>query len=132
MNCLDVVAWVCVQDERLLCARTKGNDVFYLVGGKRESGESDWSALSREVAEEVNVALVQSTFAELVTIEEKAHGHGAQMWVKMKCFTAEYTGELAASGEIAEISWLSNIDAERCAPATQRVFEYLFEQKLIR
>lgn len=131
MRCLDVVAWVHIEDKRLLCARTRGNDIFYLPGGKREIGESDWTALSREVLEEVGVDLIQSTVQELVTIKEKAHGHGLQTWVSMKCFLADAIGRPNASAEIEEIVWMKYADRIRCAPATQRVIEYLFEQRLI-
>ena len=131
MKCLDVVAWIRIENKRLLCARTRGNNTFYLPGGKREAGESDWAALSREVLEEVKVDLIQSTFRELVTIKEKAHGHGSQTWVSMKCFFANSIGRPTASAEIEEIVWMRYVDKVRCAPATQRVIEYLFERQFI-
>ncbi|NER78710.1 MAG: NUDIX domain-containing protein [Leptolyngbya sp. SIO1D8] len=128
---VDVLAWICLQDKCLLGARTTGNEVFYLPGGKREKGESDWKALSREVHEELSVALVEETFSEVVTIEEWAHGYAEPTQVKMKCFQADYVGELTPTSEIAEITWLSYADVERCAPASQRVLECLYKAQLI-
>ena len=52
---IDVLAWVCVRDGRMLATRTHGKSVFYLPGGKRLPGESDAKALSREIAEELGV-----------------------------------------------------------------------------
>src|ERR1044071_1503186 len=43
---IDVVAWICVRDDRLLAARSRGQKVFYMPGGKREAGESDWHVLA--------------------------------------------------------------------------------------
>lgn len=55
---VDVIAWICIRDRRVLCAQTTGKDVFYFPGGKREQGESDWETLCREVQEELNVNLI--------------------------------------------------------------------------
>jgi 8-oxo-dGTP pyrophosphatase MutT (NUDIX family) len=54
---LDVVAWVHAIDGRMLTVRARGRDLLYLPGGKREPGEQDWAALSREVREELGVDL---------------------------------------------------------------------------
>ena len=54
---VDTVAWVRVEDGRILCARPRGKDIFYVPGGKREDGESDLQTLLREIAEELTVAL---------------------------------------------------------------------------
>ena len=128
---LDVVAWICLRDRRLLCARTAGRDRFYLPGGKRKIGESDWQAISREVKEEVNVSLIKGTLVEALIVYEKAHGFSQPTWVNMKCFRADYTGAIAPSAEIEEIAWLEMADIEQCAPANQKVLEYLFEHQLI-
>ncbi|MEL7142770.1 MAG: NUDIX domain-containing protein [Cyanobacteria bacterium J06643_4] len=128
---LDVVAWICIQNKHLLCARTRGNDVFYLPGGKRESGESDWTSTAREVKEELGVQLVDGTLTEVLIVEEKAHGFTEPTRVVMKCFQADYVGELKPCSEIAEIAWLRYAEKSKCAPATQRVLEHLAKQQLI-
>src|SRR5262249_61290467 len=60
---IDTVAWVHLEDGRILCARPRGKDVFYVPGGKREGMESDLQALEREAAEELTVALRPGTVA---------------------------------------------------------------------
>lgn len=125
---VDVVAWICIRDRRVLCARTAGKDVFYLPGGKREPGESDWEALHREVQEELNVSLIAETFTEVMAVQEVAHGYTEPTQVTMRCFQADYRGEIMANSEIEEIAWLRYRDLDQCAPATQRVLEYLYQR----
>uniref|UniRef100_UPI000AB7DCFD NUDIX domain-containing protein n=1 Tax=Peterkaempfera griseoplana TaxID=66896 RepID=UPI000AB7DCFD len=55
---IDTVAWVRLEGGRILCARSRGKDVFYIPGGKREGTESDLQTLLREVEEELAVALL--------------------------------------------------------------------------
>ncbi|MBD1867199.1 NUDIX domain-containing protein [Cyanobacteria bacterium FACHB-471] len=128
---IDVVAWICIRDRQVLCARTRGNDVFYLPGGKREKGESDWEALRREVQEELNVRLIADTLTEVLVVQEAAHGYAEPTQVMMRCFQADYRGEIMANSEIEAIAWLRYTDLDQCAPATQRVLEYLYQQQWI-
>ena len=128
---VDALAWICLQNRRVLCTRTRGKDVLYMPGGKREPGESDWEALSREIQEELRVGLVANTLAEVTVVEDWAHGYSSQTQVRMKCFQASYVGELTPSAEIEEIAWLRYGDVERCAPAAQRVLECLHARQLI-
>ncbi|EIC2299431.1 NUDIX domain-containing protein, partial [Vibrio cholerae] len=54
---IDKLAWVLIQDGKLLAVRSKGKALFYLPGGKREAGENDEEALIREIKEELSVDL---------------------------------------------------------------------------
>ncbi|HEY9644485.1 MAG TPA: alpha/beta fold hydrolase [Coleofasciculaceae cyanobacterium] len=128
---VDVVAWICIRDRQVLCARTTGKDVFYLPGGKRETDESDWEALRREIQEELNVSLIAETFTEVMVVHEVAHGYTEPTQVTMRCFQAEYIGEIIANSEVEAIAWLRYRDLDQCAPATQRVLEYLYQQQWI-
>lgn len=62
---IDKLAWVHLRDQKILCARSKGNDTYYFPGGKREAGESDHAALLREIKEELNVDLHPETLTYL-------------------------------------------------------------------
>lgn len=128
---IDVLSWICIRNKRVLCTRTLGKKVFYLPGGKREDDESDWDALSREIQEELNVILVSETLAEFGVVEGPAHGYPEFTQVRMKCFRADYTGQLVPNAEIEEIAWFQYSDQHKCAPAAQKVIDSLFEQKLI-
>ncbi|MFE7366563.1 NUDIX hydrolase [Streptomyces anulatus] len=48
---IDTVAWVRIEGGRILCARPRGKDVFYIPGGKREGAETDLQTLLREIEE---------------------------------------------------------------------------------
>ena len=46
---IDKLAWVHIIDGRILMTRTEGREKYYIPGGKREHGENDAKALSREI-----------------------------------------------------------------------------------
>ncbi len=131
MKTIDAVGWVHVRDRRLLCARTRNKDAFYLPGGKREVGESDWEALAREVREEISVAIDVKTFAFFGKFDAAAHGHGPGAMVTMVCYESGYRGTIAPSNEIEELAWMTYGERHRCAPASQLVMKKLFEAKRI-
>lgn len=55
---IDKIAWIYIQNRKILSTRSKGKDTFYLPGGKRETGESDVQTLTREIQEELSVDLL--------------------------------------------------------------------------
>ncbi len=122
---IDTVAWVRVEGGRILCARSRGVDVFFIPGGKREAGESDLDTLLREVREELTVRLVPSSAAHRGTYEAAAHGQPAGAMVRMSCYTADYRGRLAPSSEVAELAWLRYADRARVAPVDRVLFDDL-------
>ena len=65
----DTVAWVRLERGRILCARPRGKDIFYIPGGKRESAESDLQTLLREITEELTVTLRPETVTHVGTYE---------------------------------------------------------------
>ncbi|APU19479.1 ADP-ribose pyrophosphatase [Actinoalloteichus sp. GBA129-24] len=128
---MDKVAWVRLTDRRILSARTRGRDVFYFPGGKREPGESDVETLIREVREELAVEIVPDTARRLGTFEAQAHGKPAGVLVRLTCYTAEAVGTPTASMEIEEIALLSYADRERVSAVDKIVFDHLYEQGLL-
>jgi 8-oxo-dGTP pyrophosphatase MutT (NUDIX family) len=122
---IDAVAWVHVADGRILGARTRGRDVFYIPGGKPEPGESQVEALVREVREELTVELDPSTVRHLGTYTAEAHGQPPGTLVRMACFTGDHTGTPAPGREIEEIAWLGLADRHRTAPVDHAVFDDL-------
>lgn len=134
MRPIDVVAWVCVRDARLLVTRTRGRDAYYLPGGKREPGESDWQALARETREELDIELVPETLSLVSVVEAPAHSAPMGARVRMICYHADPVTALPSltpRGEVAEIAWLDMRDRDRCAPAVQVVLTELRGRGLI-
>ncbi|RKE20946.1 NUDIX domain-containing protein [Streptomyces sp. TLI_171] len=129
---IDTVAWVRTEGGRILCARPRGKDVFYIPGGKREGDESDLQTLAREVAEELTVAIRPDTVAHVGTYHAQAHGHPDGAVVRMACYTAEYTGTLAASSEIEEVEWFGYADRDRVPPVDQILFDDLHRDGLLK
>jgi 8-oxo-dGTP diphosphatase len=121
---LRIVTWVHVRENRLLVARTQGRDAFYVPGGKPEAGENDVAALTREIREELNVALDPSSVRHLWTIESEAHARPRQR-LRMACYRAAGTGKPRPGTEIAELAWVDGADADRCAPAVREVIRRL-------
>jgi 8-oxo-dGTP pyrophosphatase MutT (NUDIX family) len=123
---IDTVAWVHLDSGRVLCARPRGKDIFYVPGGKREGGESDLQTLLREIAEELTVALLPETVRHVGTYQaDQPQGHPDGAVVRMSCYTGDYAGTLAASSEIDELAWFSYADRSRVPPVDQMLFDDL-------
>jgi 8-oxo-dGTP pyrophosphatase MutT (NUDIX family) len=122
---IDTVAWVHLDAGRILGARSRGRELFYIPGGKVDPGEGEVAALVREVREELTVELLPDTVAYLGTYTAQADGHPEGTLVRMACYTGRYAGTLAASSEIEEIAWLRLADRHRTAPVDHAVFDAL-------
>ena len=124
---VDTVAWVRVENGRILCGRPRGKDVFYIPGGKREPGESDLAALLREITEELTVTLLPATVRHAGTYQ--AHQPGGRgdglVTVRITCFTGDYSGTLAPSSEIDELAWFGYTDRPRVPRVDQLLFDDL-------
>lgn len=124
---VDKIAWIHLQNGRLLCARNHGRERFYLPGGKREPGESDVQTLVREVDEELTVTIDPGTTASVGVFEAPADARDDGLLVRMTCYTGAYTGEITPSNEIAEIDWLTPADGDRVSSLDRLVMERLRE-----
>jgi 8-oxo-dGTP pyrophosphatase MutT (NUDIX family) len=124
---VDTVAWVRVENGRILCGRPRGKDVFYIPGGKREVGENELAALLREITEELTVTLVPATVRHAGTYQahQPAGPGGGVVAVRMSCYTGDYSGTLAPSSEIDELAWFSYADRSRVPPVDQMLFDDL-------
>ena len=128
---IDKLAWIYIKDKKLLCARSKGKDIFYNPGGKREAGETDEQALVREIKEELNVDLVPGSLRYFDIFEAPAHGKEPGVMVRMICYTGDFVGTIAPSSEIEEIAWLTSADGARTSDAGRLVLGQLKERGLI-
>jgi len=128
---LDVVAWVEVSGGRMLAVRSRGRDLLYLPGGKREAGEDDWSALSREVREELALELDRASFRELGVIWAAAHDQPGFSRVRMACFTAAHRGAMTPAGEVDEYRYVGRDDRHLLAPASQAALDLAGERGLL-
>lgn len=124
---VDTVAWVALREGRILGTRSRGKSLFYIPGGKRESGEGDLDTLLREVKEELGVNLHAGTAVHVGTFDAPADGYGSGAVVRMACYTATHDGAPTPQGEIAEMAWLTFADRPRVAPVDRVLFDQLHD-----
>ena len=127
MTTIDKIAWIRLENGKILSTRSRGKDVYYLPGGKREPGETDIETLAREIREELAVAITPGTATHAGTFQAQAHGHAQGITVRMTCYTADYQGTLTPSSEIDELIWLTYADRARVSPVDQLIFDHLHE-----
>ncbi|MDP1603845.1 MAG: NUDIX domain-containing protein [Legionella sp.] len=125
MNEIDKLAWLCVKDNHVLCARSRGKDTYYIPGGKREPGESDHEALIREIKEELSIDLHPETIAYAGTFTAQAHGKPDSVFVKITAYFAEFTGAIQENAEIEEVRWVSDKTSVLCSPVTEIIIDWL-------
>lgn len=128
---IDKLAWLHLENGRVLSTRSRGKDRYYLPGGKREAGETDAQALLREIREELTVALDPASLVHVGTFTAPAHGHPAGVLVQMTCYRARYTGQLQAAAEIEEIVWLTYQHRPHVSAVDQLIFDWLRQQDLL-
>lgn len=83
----------------------------------------------REIAEELTVSLRPETVRHAGTYQAD-HPDGTV--VLMSCYTAEYSGALAASSEIDELAWFGYADRPRMPPVDRLLFDDLNAAGLLR
>lgn len=132
MTLIDKIAWIRLEDGKVLSTRSRGKDVYYLPGGKREPGESDVQTLIREIREELDVAIAPASATYAGTFQAQAHGHPDGIAVRMTCYSADYQGTLTPSSEIDELIWLNYADRDRVSPVDQVIFDYLHQGGQLR
>ena len=131
MKPIDKLAWIEIQDRKILSTRSRGKDTFYIPGGKRMEGESDQEALIREIREELSVEIDPLSLKHFGVFEAQAHGQPEGVVVKMTCYTGSYTGSLQADSEIDEFAWFTYKDNERSAPVDKIILDYCKSSGLI-
>jgi 8-oxo-dGTP diphosphatase len=129
---IDKIAWMRIENSRLLCVRSHGRSLAYLPGGKRESGESDEACLVREIHEELGVTLRSGSIRPMGVYLGVADGQPDGTFVRLACYGADFSGRLIARAEIAEIMWLDHGGGEHCSPTARLVLDDLHARSIVR
>lgn len=128
---IDKLAFIEISNKKLLVTLSKGKDVWYIPGGKRETGESDLDALIREIKEELSVFLISETIRLFGVFEAQAHGKPEGVMVRMTCYTGSYKGSLTPAAEIEKIEYFGYSKKEMCSQVDGLIFDDLKTKKLI-
>ncbi|EGQ7787881.1 NUDIX domain-containing protein [Vibrio cholerae] len=128
---IDKLAWVLIQDGKLLAVRSKGKALFYLPGGKREAGENDEEALIREIKEELSVDLSPTSLKYMETFTAQADGKAEGVSVKLTCYFADFSGELHPASEIEELKFIDGNDEAACSVAALVALQWLESESLV-
>ncbi|MBC5991411.1 NUDIX hydrolase [Pontibacter cellulosilyticus] len=131
MTLIDKLAWIEIQNGKILSTRSKGRTKYYLPGGKREAGETDFQTLQREIQEELSINLIEESVKFTGIFQAQADSHPEGVQVKMTCYQSAYTGTILAANEIEEVVWLSYKDKHLTSPVDQIIFDWLKERYLI-
>jgi 8-oxo-dGTP diphosphatase len=90
---------------RVLLVRKRGTAAFMQPGGKRDPGEDDIAALSREIVEELGCRLVRDSIRPLGEFEAVAANEPGRR-VHACLYGIDVTGDIAPSQEIDETVWV--------------------------
>lgn len=129
---IDKLALIYLVDHRILMTQSRGQETFYIPGGKREVGESDLDALTREIREELSVELDPSTIQYYGAFTAQAHGKPQGTLVKMTCYTARLVGTPSPSSEIQSLSYYSYSKREIVGPVDKLIFDDLHSKGLLQ
>ncbi|MBP7740942.1 NUDIX domain-containing protein [Candidatus Woesebacteria bacterium] len=128
---IDKLAYIEIVDKKILVTRSRGKDTWYIPGGKREKGETDFQALIREVKEELAVDLIPDTIEKYGVFEAQAHGKPEGTIVRMTCYTAKYVGEIKPDSEIDEIDYFDYARKSKTSPVDHLIFDDLSSKGFI-
>jgi 8-oxo-dGTP diphosphatase len=100
-----VAALIRDNEGRLLLVRKRGTSAFMQPGGKRDAGEDDVTALSREIAEELGCS-VDSGGARPLGIFECAAANEPGYRVRAAVYAVSILGAVRAQAEIEQVVWV--------------------------
>lgn len=111
---IHVSAAVIVNDrDELLLVRKAGTTAFMQPGGKPEAGETPSETLSRELLEELGIAVEEGELRALGSFTAAAANEPGFL-VVADVFVADIGGQVPEIGaEIEELRWVTAADAER-------------------
>lgn len=120
MSVIDKAAWLPVIGRKVPFALTRGQDLFFNIGGKVEPGESLVEALMREVAEEANVWLIPDMIRKRFVLEGPCYGQPDTL-LRMHCFDAGYEGSIAPGHEVERIEFFNTANLHQTPDLGQTI-----------
>jgi len=100
-----VAALIRDPDGRVLLVRKRGTKAFMQPGGKRDVGESDVAALSREIAEELGCR-VRDASARALGVFDCPAANEPGFQVNASVYAVDVEGPIKPTGEIDQVVWI--------------------------
>jgi len=125
----DKIALLVIKDRKVLMARSKGIEHFYMPGGKRDKGENDVECLVRECKEELGIdvdpasAVLYGVFSSYAYVDKPL--------AKLSMYQANYRGTPTPTSEIEDIMWLSYKDRQKAIGSGRILLDELYWKGLI-
>ena len=131
-NVRDVVCIAVFKEKKVLVVNTKfSGELYYFLGGTRETDETDIECLMREVKEEANVEVDSNSLIFLRTFEAEAHGR-KNTTVQMHLYNGSLIGKPKPSNEITRIQFInSTIKDTLKTPLAHIVLNWLKDKNYI-
>lgn len=122
------VCLVIEEQEKLLLVQSRNREKYYFPGGKIDIGETYKQALQRELNEELQLDIPESSLIYMHTVVGEAYPQ-KNMKTELNCFytTADIDwSTLVPSQEITDLQWIDKKDEHKIAPA---VITWIEEQQ---
>ena len=100
---IDKIGAIIIDSKKILIAREKGLDIFFIPGGKRKAGESDLDTLTREVREELDVTVKSHKYYKTFF----AKNHDGTDEVRVKAYFVDADDHPKPNSEIEELLWIN-------------------------
>jgi 8-oxo-dGTP diphosphatase len=100
-----VAALIRDDDGRVLLVRKRGTAAFMQPGGKRDTGESDVAALSREIVEELGCCVDQHS-ARPLGIFDCASANEPGFQQRVAVYAVDVEGAVRPQAEIDQVVWV--------------------------
>ncbi len=117
----DELAWICLQDRKLLCLRDRVH-VYRIPGANRNPPDSDGEALYKSVKDllgiELDIPSLRLEEVFQITVEDPGKIR------RKKCYRSNFSGMLGGD-RAPEISWLGYADKDTVSPLDRLIFDYL-------
>lgn len=122
---IDKLSLVYIKERKVLFAKTKGQKLYYIPGGKREPGENDVQALAREIREELGADIITDSLRFAKVFEAQADNKPPGVMVKITCYVVELDKDPKPTSEIDEIRFLNSSDKGIVPYAGVLILEWL-------
>ena len=121
---------IAVRNKKLLLVVERGEDIWTLPGGKRETGETPKECLIRESDEELDGAIPENIRRFMIFRGMSKKG---LYRVKMTVFFGNISGKVKPGREMSKVEWMTRVKIRKTkiSAMTGKIVRVLVRKKLI-